>query len=179
VALDASGTWSGPARSPTTPSRRSGFSARRRRPARGPRLPRLTHLEQLEGGRWWRTSSGPGGSDRASSLGRRRPAQRYGVLTREGVVARAGRRVLPRSIPFASDGRIGRIPADISSRGWRSQFALPGAVVGACAQDSGGSVGGPRGTGPANAFGALFALAAIDGRWPDRGARTACWTAVS
>jgi ATP-dependent Lhr-like helicase len=159
--------WSGEVTNDTfAPLRLLGPLARR--PTRGPRLPRLT--QPRAAGRWSLVADlvGPGAApterlhSEAGVL-----LQRYGVLTREGVVAESWpggfAALYPVLRAMEESGRIRR-GYFIEGMGG-SQFALPGAVDRLRAhRDSGGSAVALAATDPANAYGSLLPWPRADGR---------------
>jgi ATP-dependent Lhr-like helicase len=159
--------WSGEVTNDTfAPLRLLGPLARR--PARGPRLPRLT--QPRAAGRWSLVAdlvgSGAAPTERLHSEAGVL-LQRYGVLTREGVVAESWpggfAALYPVLRAMEESGRIRR-GYFIEGLGG-SQFALPGAVDRLRAhRDSGGSVVALGATDPANAFGSLLPWPRSDGR---------------
>ncbi len=139
-----------------------------RRPAGRPRLPRLT--QPRAGGRWSLVSdlvgSGAPPTERLHSEAGVL-LQRYGVLTREGVVAEgwAGgfAALYPVLRAMEESGRIRR-GYFVEGLGG-SQFALPGAVDRLRAmRDSGGGISAMAATDPAQAYGALLPWPRSDGR---------------
>ncbi len=159
--------WSGEVTNDTfAPLRLLGPLARR--PARRPRLPRLT--QPRASGRWSLVADlvGAGASpterlhSEAGVL-----LQRYGVLTREAVVTEgwAGgfASLYPVLRAMEESGRIRR-GYFIEGLGG-SQFALPGAVDRLRAvRDDGGGISVMAATDPANAYGALLPWPRSDGR---------------
>jgi ATP-dependent Lhr-like helicase len=159
--------WSGEVTNDTfAPLRLLGPLARR--PARGPRLPRLT--QPRAAGRWSLVAdlvgSGAAPTERLHSEAGVL-LQRYGVLTREGVVTESWpggfAALYPVLRAMEESGRIRR-GYFIEGLGG-SQFALPGAVDRLRAhRDSGGSVVALATTDPANAYGSLLPWPRSDGR---------------
>jgi ATP-dependent Lhr-like helicase len=139
-----------------------------RRPAGRPRLPRLT--QPRAAGRWSLVAdlvgSGAPPTERLHSEAGVL-LQRYGVLTREGVVAESWpggfAALYPVLRAMEESGRIRR-GYFIDGLGG-SQFALPGAVDRLRAlRDPGGSIVAMAATDPANAYGSLLPWPRSDGR---------------
>jgi ATP-dependent Lhr-like helicase len=159
--------WSGEATNDTfAPLRVLGPISRR--PARGPRLPRLT--QPRAGGRWSLVAdlvgSGAVPTERLHSEAGVL-LQRYGVLAREGVVAEGWSGGFAALYPvLRAMEESGRIRRGYFVEGLGgSQFALPGAVDRLRAmRDSGGGVWAMAATDPAQAYGALLPWPRADGR---------------
>ena len=159
--------WSGEVTNDTfAPLRLLGPLARR--PARRPRLPRLT--QPRASGRWSLVADlvgeGANGTERLHSEAGVL-LQRYGVLTREAVVAESWAGGFASLYPvlraMEESGRIRR-GYFIEGLGG-SQFALPGAVDRLRAmRDSGGGITAMAATDPANAYGSLLPWPRSDGR---------------
>ncbi len=159
--------WSGEVTNDTfAPLRLLGPLARR--PARRPRLPRLT--QPRASGRWSLVADLVGAGANATERLHSEAGvllQRYGVLTREAVVAEgwAGgfASLYPVLRAMEESGRIRR-GYFIEGLGG-SQFALPGAVDRLRAmRDSGGGIAVMAATDPANAYGSLLPWPRSDGR---------------
>ena len=159
--------WAGEVTNDTfTPLRLLGPVSRR--PSRGPRLPRLT--QPRASGRWSLVSDMIGeGAPPTEKLHAEAGAllQRYGVLTREGVVAEGWpggfASLYPVLRAMEESGRIRR-GYFVEGLGG-SQFALPGAVDRLRAlRDSGGGVVALAASDPANAYGSVLPWPRSDGR---------------
>ncbi len=159
--------WSGEVTNDTfAPLRLLGPLARR--PARRPRLPRLT--QPRASGRWSLVADIVGtGANATERLHSEAGVllQRYGVLTREGVIAEgwAGgfASLYPVLRAMEESGRIRR-GYFVEGLGG-SQFALPGAVDRLRAlRDSGGGIVAMAATDPANPYGSILPWPRSDGR---------------
>ena len=139
-----------------------------RRPARGPRLPRLT--QPRASGRWSLVADMLGGGVAPTERLHAEAGvllQRYGVLTREAVAGEgwpggfAGMYPVLRAMEEAGRIRRGYFVEGLGG----SQFALPGAVDRLRAlRDAGGGVIALAACDPANAYGSVLPWPQSDGR---------------
>jgi ATP-dependent Lhr-like helicase len=159
--------WSGEVTNDTfAPLRLLGPIARR--PARGPRLPRLT--QPRASGRWSLVAEMTGvGASTTERMHAQAGVllQRHGVLTREAVVAEgwpggfSGLYPVLRAMEESGRIRRGYFVEGLGG----SQFALPGAVDRLRSQrDPNGTVVALAASDPANAYGAILAWPRSDGR---------------
>jgi ATP-dependent Lhr-like helicase len=159
--------WSGEVTNDTFAPLRLLGPAARRSPHR-PRLPRLT--QPRAAGRWSLVADLVGSGAVATERLHSEAGvllQRYGVLTRENVVAEgwpggfAGLYPVLRAMEESGRIRRGYFVEGLGG----SQFALPGAVDRLRAlRDSGGGIIALAATDPANAYGSLLAWPQSDGR---------------
>jgi ATP-dependent Lhr-like helicase len=159
--------WSGEVTNDTfAPLRLLGPLARR--PARRPRLPRLT--QPRASGRWSLVADLVGAGANATERLHSEAGvllQRYGVLTRDAVVAEGWSGGFASLYPvLRAMEEFGRIRRGYFIEGLGgSQFALPGAVDRLRAmRDSGGGIAAMAATDPANAYGSLLPWPRSDGR---------------
>ena len=139
-----------------------------RRPARRPRLPRLT--QPRAAGRWSLVSSLVGAGANATERLHAEAGvllQRHGVLTRDAVVGEgwpggfAGLYPVLRAMEESGRIRRGYFVEGLGG----SQFALPGAVDRLRAlREPGGRIVALAATDPANAYGSVVAWPGVDGR---------------